>query len=94
VYAAKRFIGRKYEDKEVAKEKAAVPYKIVPGKGGDAYIEVMGKQYSPAEIGSFVLIKMKETAGIHTYLFYCVTMLSITHTSSMILTGMCRGTAE
>jgi molecular chaperone DnaK len=62
IYASKRLIGRAYKDSEVQKEAAMVPFKIVPGPNGDAWVEARGKKYSPSEIGAFVLIKMKETA--------------------------------
>ncbi|MBV8687570.1 MAG: molecular chaperone DnaK [Alphaproteobacteria bacterium] len=62
VYAIKRLIGRRYSDPTVAKEKALVPYKIVEGPNGDAWIEARGKQYSPSQISAMILAKMKETA--------------------------------
>ncbi|KXU31481.1 molecular chaperone DnaK [Sphingobium sp. 22B] len=62
VYAIKRLIGRRYDDPVVAKDKELVPYKIVKGKNGDAWVEARGKAYSPAQISAFVLTKMKETA--------------------------------
>jgi len=65
VFATKRLIGRKFEDAEVKKEMAMVPYKIVRGPNGDAWVEVKGKQYSPSEMGAFVLTKMRETAENH-----------------------------
>jgi len=65
VYATKRLIGRQYDDPEVAKEQAMVPFKIVRGPNNQAYVEVQGKAYSPSEIGAFVLMKMRETAESH-----------------------------
>jgi len=65
VYATKRLIGRAFDDHEVKKEMAMVPYKIVRGPNGDAWVEARGKAYSPSEIGAFVLIKMRETAEAH-----------------------------
>jgi len=62
VYATKRLIGRQFTDPEVQKEAAMVPFKIVKGPNGDAWVEARGKKYSPSEIGAFVLMKMKETA--------------------------------
>jgi molecular chaperone DnaK len=62
VYAIKRLIGRRYDDPVVEKDKRLVPYKIVPGPNGDAWVEVQGKKYSPSQISAFVLQKMKETA--------------------------------
>lgn len=62
LYATKRLIGRRIDDAEVKKDKDMVPYKIVKAPNGDAYVEVDGKQKSPAEIGAIVLQKMKKTA--------------------------------
>ena len=62
VFAIKRLIGRKYTDPEVEKDKKMVPYKIVEGPNGDAWVEIRGKRYSPAEISAWVLQKMKQTA--------------------------------
>jgi molecular chaperone DnaK len=62
VFAIKRLIGRRYDDPIVEKDKQLVPYKIVPGPNGDAWVEVQGKTYSPSQISAFVLQKMKETA--------------------------------
>jgi molecular chaperone DnaK len=62
LFAIKRLIGRKYNDPEVQRTKEIVPYKIVEGPNGDAYVEVRGKQYSPAEISAMILGKMKQTA--------------------------------
>src|SRR3979411_2554778 len=62
VYAIKRLIGRRYDDPITAKAKGRVPYHIVPGDNGDAWVEVRGKKYSPSQISAFILTKMKETA--------------------------------
>ncbi len=62
IFAVKRLIGRKYTDPEVQRTKEIVPYKIVEGPNGDAYVEVQGKKYSPAEISAMILSKMKQTA--------------------------------
>ncbi len=62
IFAVKRLIGRKYTDPEVQKSKEIMPYKIVEGPNGDAYVEVQGKKYSPAEISAMILTKMKQTA--------------------------------
>ncbi|MGQ9813106.1 MAG: molecular chaperone DnaK [Dissulfurimicrobium sp.] len=62
IFAVKRLIGRKFSDPEVQKSKKIVPYKIVEGAKGDAYVEIKGKQYSPPEISSMILTKMKQTA--------------------------------
>lgn len=62
LFAIKRLIGRRYDDPMTQKDKGLVPYKIVEGGNGDAWIEVEGKKYSPSEISAFILQKMKETA--------------------------------
>ncbi|CCB67907.1 Chaperone protein DnaK [Hyphomicrobium sp. MC1] len=61
-FAIKRLIGRRYDDPEVTKDQKLVPYKIVKGTNGDAWVESHGKQYSPQQISAFILQKMKETA--------------------------------
>ncbi len=61
-FAIKRLIGRRYDDPMVEKDKKLVPYKIVKGPSGDAWVEAHGKQYSPQQISAFILQKMKETA--------------------------------
>jgi molecular chaperone DnaK len=61
-FAIKRLIGRRYEDPMVEKDKNLVPYTIVKGPNGDAWVESHGKQYSPAQISAYILQKMKETA--------------------------------
>jgi molecular chaperone DnaK len=62
IYAIKRLIGRRYDDPITAKDKEMVPYHIVQGDNGDAWVEVRGKKYSPSQISAFILTKMKETA--------------------------------
>jgi molecular chaperone DnaK len=62
IFAIKRLIGRRYDDPVVERDKALVPYKIVRGDNGDAWVEVLAKRYSPSQISSFILKKMKETA--------------------------------
>ncbi|MCR9124021.1 MAG: molecular chaperone DnaK [Phyllobacteriaceae bacterium] len=62
LFAVKRLIGRRYSDPTVDKDKKMVPYKIVEGKNGDAWVEAGGDKRSPAEISAMVLQKMKETA--------------------------------
>ena len=65
LFAVKRLIGRRIGDKEVEKDKDLVPYKIVSGENGDAWVEANGKKYAPAQISAFILQKMKETAEKH-----------------------------
>ncbi|KAJ3337049.1 70-kilodalton heat shock protein, partial [Gonapodya sp. JEL0774] len=62
LFATKRLIGRKWEDAEVQRDIKTMPYKIIKHTNGDAWLEARGKKYSPAQIGGFVLGKMKETA--------------------------------
>src|SRR6476661_572876 len=62
VYAIKRLIGRRYDDPITEKDKTMVPYHIVRGDNGDAWVEARGKKYSPSQISAFILTKMKETA--------------------------------
>ncbi|CDF90954.1 ZYBA0S09-01508g1_1 [Zygosaccharomyces bailii CLIB 213] len=62
LFATKRLIGRRFEDPEVQRDIHQVPYKIVKHSNGDAWVEARGQSYSPAQIGGFVLNKMKETA--------------------------------
>jgi molecular chaperone DnaK len=76
IFAIKRLIGRRYDDPMTQKDKGMVPYKIVAGPNGDAWIEVKGKKYSPSQISAFILTKMKETA--ETYLGTKVTEAVIT----------------
>ena len=61
-FAIKRLIGRRYDDPMVEKDKKLVPYQIVNGDNGDAWVESRGKKYSPSQISAFILQKMKETA--------------------------------
>jgi len=65
VFAIKRLIGRRYDDPITQKDKGMVPYKIVAGPNGDAWVEVKGKKYSPSQISAFILTKMKETAELY-----------------------------
>ena len=62
VFSVKRLIGRKFNDPEVQRDLKILPYKIVQAENGDAHIDIRGKVYSPAEISSMILTKMKQTA--------------------------------
>lgn len=55
-------IGRRFEDEQTKKDMVHLPYKVVRAPNGDAWVEARGKQYSPSQVGAFVLGKMKETA--------------------------------
>src|ERR1700689_2254707 len=65
LFAIKRLIGRQFDDPISKKDMSLVPYKIVRGPNGDAWVNVDGKQYSPSQISAFILQKMKETAEAH-----------------------------
>ena len=65
LFAIKRLIGRNFADPVVAKDKAMVPYDIVKGPTGDAWVKAQGKDYSPQEVSAFILQKMKEAAETH-----------------------------
>merc|ERR1712100_401994 len=62
LYACKRLIGRRFDDPHTKKEQELVPYEIVKASNGDAWVKAGGKEYSPSQVGAFVLQKMKETA--------------------------------
>jgi molecular chaperone DnaK len=62
IFAVKRLIGRRSDDPMVQKAAKVLPYKVVRNENGDAWVEIRGKQYSPAEISAFILQKMKQTA--------------------------------
>jgi len=76
IFAVKRLIGRRYDDPTVEKDKKLVPYKIVDGGNGDAWVEVRGEKYSPSQVSAFILQKMKETA--ESYLGETVSQAVIT----------------
>src|SRR5271155_5526732 len=76
LYAVKRLIGRRFEEKEVQKDIDLMPYKIVKAEGGDAWVEVRGKKIAPPEVSAQVLMKMKKTA--EDYLGELVTEAVIT----------------
>ncbi len=76
LFAIKRLIGRTFEDKIVQSDSSLVPYKIVKGDNGDAWVEARSEKYSPSQISAFILQKMKETA--ESYLNESVTQAVIT----------------
>nr|WP_321455165.1 molecular chaperone DnaK [uncultured Cohaesibacter sp.] len=76
LFAVKRLIGRRYDDPAVTKDKDLVPFKIVKGDNGDAWVEVEGGKYSPSQVSAMILQKMKETA--EDYLGEPVTQAVIT----------------
>ncbi len=76
IFAVKRLIGRRLTDAEVEKDKKLVPYTIIDGGNGDAWVEARGEKYSPSQISAFILQKMKETA--ESYLGEKVTQAVIT----------------
>lgn len=76
IFAVKRLIGRRFDDPVTKKDTELVPYPIVKGKNGDAWVKAGGEDYSPSQISAFILQKMKETA--ESYLGESVTQAVIT----------------
>ena len=76
VFAVKRLIGRRFDDPVILKDQKNMPYKIVNGGNGDAWVEARGEKYSPSQVSAFILQKMKETA--ESYLGETVTQAVIT----------------
>ena len=76
LFAIKRLIGRRYNDPVTQKDSALVPYHIIEGDNGDAWVEAHGQKYSPSQVSAFILGKMKETA--ESYLGEKVTQAVIT----------------
>jgi molecular chaperone DnaK len=76
IFAVKRLIGRRFDDPVTKKDTELVPYTIVKGKNGDAWVKAGGEDYSPSQISAFILQKMKETA--ESYLGEAVTQAVIT----------------
>jgi molecular chaperone DnaK len=75
-FAIKRLIGRRVDDPAVEKDKDLVPYNIIAGENGDAWVEADGEKFAPSQISAFILQKMKETA--ESYLGEDVTQAVIT----------------
>ena len=76
VFGVKRLIGRRFDDADLAKDKKNLPFAVVNGGNGDAWVEAKGEKYSPSQISAFILGKMKETA--ESYLGEEVTQAVIT----------------
>jgi len=76
IFAVKRLIGRRHDDAAIQKDLKNLPYKVVNGGNGDAWVEVRGEKYSPSQVSAFILQKMKETA--ESYLGETVTQAVIT----------------
>ena len=76
LFAIKRLIGRRFDDPTTKKDMDIVPYNIVKGKNGDAWVKAGGEDYSPSQVSAFILQKMKETA--ESYLGEDVTQAVIT----------------
>ncbi|MTJ83950.1 MAG: molecular chaperone DnaK [Telmatospirillum sp.] len=76
LFAIKRLIGRRFNDPMTQKDVGLVPYRIIEGDNGDAWVDCQGKKHSPSEISAFILQKMKETA--ESYLGEKVTQAVIT----------------
>jgi molecular chaperone DnaK len=76
IFAVKRLIGRRYDDPVITKDQKNMPYKIVNGGNGDAWVEARAEKYSPSQVSAFILQKMKETA--ESYLGETVTQAVIT----------------
>ncbi|MDA9271717.1 Hsp70 family protein, partial [Planktomarina sp.] len=62
VFGVKRLVGRRYDDAHLKKDMKNLPFNVINGGNGDAWIEAQGDKFSPAQISAFILQKMKETA--------------------------------
>ncbi len=62
IYAVKRLMGRSFDSKEAQRARSMVPYKVVASENGDAWVEIRNKRFSPPEVSSMILVKMKQTA--------------------------------
>ncbi|KAG5605878.1 hypothetical protein H5410_027370 [Solanum commersonii] len=76
LFGNKRLISRCFDDPQMQKEMKMVPYKIVRGLNGDAWLEANGQQYSARQIGAFVLTEMKETT--EAYLWKSISKVVVT----------------
>jgi molecular chaperone DnaK len=76
VFGVKRLIGRRFDDADLAKDKKNLPFTVIDGGNGDAWVKARGEKYSPSQISAFILGKMKETA--ESYLGEEVTQAVIT----------------
>ena len=76
IFGVKRLIGRRFDDKHLAKDKKNLPFDVIDGGNGDAWVSAKGEKYSPSQISAFILQKMKETA--ESYLGEDVTQAVIT----------------
>ena len=76
IFGVKRLVGRRNDDKDLAKDKKNLPFNVIDGGNGDAWVEAKGEKYSPSQISAFILGKMKETA--ESYLGEEVTQAVIT----------------
>ena len=76
IFGVKRLIGRRFDDEHLAKDKKNLPFNVINGGNGDAWVESRGDKYSPSQISAFILQKMKETA--ESYLGEDVTQAVIT----------------
>ncbi|WP_197917725.1 molecular chaperone DnaK [Thiosulfatihalobacter marinus] len=76
IFGVKRLIGRRFDDADLAKDKKNMPFNVINGGNGDAWVEARGDKYSPSQISAFILGKMKETA--ESYLGEEVTQAVIT----------------
>jgi molecular chaperone DnaK len=76
IFAVKRLIGRRADDAMLAKDLKNLPYKVVSGGNGDAWVEARGEKFSPSQVSAIILQKMKETA--EAYLGETVTQAVIT----------------
>lgn len=63
--AIKRLVGRRFDDPLTKKDQGLVPFKIIEGDNGDAWVEAQGEKYSSSQVSAFILQKMKETAENH-----------------------------